>query len=459
MSTAGISFGGLASGLDTKAIISALTAIERRPIQQLETKKTSLNKQKSLFGDLGNLLAKLATAAKALNTTSSFLQMKVVSSDEDLLTATASNTATPGTHDIIVNSLARAQVNASAGAASPTASLGGPASLQIDVDGNTHIIAVNSPSLTSVADAINAQSIGVRADVVDTGNPANGGAERYQLVLRATKTGSEGAFTVSYDDGDAAFQNLVTSLATPLTSATNASISVNGIIIQRSTNSISDAIPGVTLDLRSADPGTTVQIVVSTDAEETSKKVQAFVDAYNGVVDFMAAQNVVDTEGKSSSPLFGDSLLRSARSNLRSIVGGMVGDTGNDAYQLLSQIGIKSDTAGKLTFESTKFAEALAADETAVAAIFTNPTTGLMGRMVDQLDVYTDSVDGLLKTRSDSFDRQVKDAQRRIDDSERRLVTFTQQLEKKYANLESLLGRLQSQGSSLSALNNLGQRS
>lgn len=452
MSTAGISFGGLASGLDTKAIISALTAIERRPISALETKKTGLNRQKSLFGDLGSLLEKLSTAAKDLRTSNALLQMKATSSDEDILTASATTSAVPGSYEVEVTSLARAQVSASAGAASPTASLGGPASLQIDIGGNTHLIAVNSPTLDSIAAAINAEDTGVRADVVDTGNTVNGGAERYQLVLRSATTGSEGAFTVGYDDGDPAFLNLVNGI-TEKVAGTDTVLEIGGITVIRSGNSVSDAIPGVTLDLKSAEPGTTVQVTIATDAEETSKKVQAFVDAYNGVVDFMTAQNVVDAEGKASSPLFGDALLRSVRSNLRSIAGGIVSTSGNDAYQLLSQIGIKSDTQGKLTFDATKFGEALADDEGAVAAIFADPTGGLMGRMVDQIEVYTDSVDGLFKARSETFDRQVKDTQRRIDDSERRLVLYTQQLETKYANLETLLGRLQSQGSSLGSLN------
>ena len=212
MSSSGISFGGLASGLDTQAIISALTALERRPIAQLETKKTSLNRQKSLFGDLRGLLDTLNTKAKALQTATNFLQKKATSSDEDLLRVSASTSATAGTHEITVNSLARARVNASAGFASPTTGFGGPASLQLDVGGNTYFVAVTTPTLTSVADAINAQNIGVQAQVVDTGNTANGGTERYQLVLRATTAGAEGAFTVSYDDGDAAFQNLITGL-------------------------------------------------------------------------------------------------------------------------------------------------------------------------------------------------------------------------------------------------------
>ena len=121
MSSAGISFGGLASGLDTKAIISALVSIEERPIRALEAKKTSYTKQKSLFGDLKGLLDKLATAAKALKTTTEFLARKATSDDEDIVTATASSSAQPGTYKIKVTALAQAQVNRSAGSASPTA--------------------------------------------------------------------------------------------------------------------------------------------------------------------------------------------------------------------------------------------------------------------------------------------------------------------------------------------------
>ena len=93
MSTAGIRFGGLASGLDTKAIIQALVAIEERPIRALETKKAGYTKQKSLFGDLRGLLDKLTTAAKALKTTTDFLQRKASTDDEDIVTASASSSA------------------------------------------------------------------------------------------------------------------------------------------------------------------------------------------------------------------------------------------------------------------------------------------------------------------------------------------------------------------------------
>src|SRR5204862_596357 len=102
-----------------------------------------------------SLLDKLTTAARALKTTTVFLQMKAASDDETVLTASAASSATPGSYTVRVVSLAKAQVNSSTGSASATADLGGPASLQIDVGGNTHLISVDDPNLESIAAAIN----------------------------------------------------------------------------------------------------------------------------------------------------------------------------------------------------------------------------------------------------------------------------------------------------------------
>lgn len=463
MSSAGISFGGLASGLDTKAIISALVSIERRPITALETKKTGYTKQKSLFGDLDGLLEKLSAAAKKLKTSPDFLQRKATSDDEDILTASASSSATPGSYKIKVESLATSQINRSTGSSSATASFTATsAEFSIDVGGNSYQIAVpGTPTLQSIADAINAQEdlldFGVRAEVVDTGNTTTPTA-RYQLVVRSETTGPEGAFTLTPTDTGATtpFETLINQINGNKTAATQARVSVNGTSIYRSSNTISDLFPGVTLDLKSAaNPTKEVTVTVANDAEATKKQVQDFVDAYNKVVDFFAEQSALDAEGKAKGPLFGDSLLRSSRSTLRSILGGSVSGTGNQAYQLLSQIGITADTAGKLTLNTGKLETALADDEDAVAALFTHPTNGIAVRLMDQIEVYTDSVDGLIKSKQDSFDRQVKDTQSRITQAERRVTLYEQQLETKYANLESLLSRLQGQGSSVGNINSI----
>ncbi|MCA8976729.1 MAG: flagellar filament capping protein FliD [Planctomycetes bacterium] len=449
MSSAGISFGGLASGLDTRAIISALVSLEQRPIYQLEAKKTSYTKQKSLFGDLDGLLDKLSTAANALKTTGSFLSMGVASDNEDVLTAAATSSASPGTHDIEVISLARAKVSHTDGRATSTEPIGANSGeFTIEVNGVQRPIFVDTPTLESIAEAINAEGLDVRAEVVDTG----AAVDPFQLVVRSTDTGTAGAFTISGVIGDPEFEAIFTELATPVTNeqaAEDAQIKLNGITITRSTNSISGAIAGVTLDLKSINTPDTVTITIAPDSEEVSAKIRTFVDAYNEVVDFVQNQNALGEDGTAKSDLFGDSTLRSIRSSLRHIVGGIVTTSGNDAYQMLAQIGIKSDTNGKLEFTQSKFEEALATDEQAVAAIFTDPTNGLAKLLEDQIDIYTDSVDGLIKTRQEGYDRLVKQTNDRIDQAERRLEQYEKALEAKYANLESLLSRLQGQGSSV----------
>jgi len=452
MSSAGISFGGLASGLDTQAIISALVAVERRPISALETKKTNLNKQKTLFNDLKGLLDKLQTSAKSLKTTSDFLKMKVASDDEDLVTASATSTAAPGSHTIEVKQLAKAQIHSSSGSASSSSSLGSGGFI-IHVGGNDLVIEPSTNSLDSIAAEINNQASTVgaklRAEVVDTGGAAG---TRYQLVLRSTETGKENGFTITDVAGDTGYTAVINSLiAGERSPAQDAEVLVNGISVFRPTNSVSGAIAGVTLELKSApDPSKETTITVATDATETAKKVQEFVDAYNAIVDFAQNQNVLGEDNKAKNPLFGDITLRNIRTNLRNIAGSAVKTTGNQAYQLFSQIGIKADTQGKLTFTQSKLEEALSDDENAVAAVFTDPTNGIAKKFESQIELYTDSVDGLLKTRADGFDRQVKQTQSRIDQGNQRLEQYQKHLETKYANLESLLTRLQGQGSSVS---------
>lgn len=453
MSSAGISFGGLASGLDTKSIISALVAVERRPITQLETKKTTLNKQKSLYSDLGGLLDKLTTATKALKATTDFLKMKGTSDDENVLTVSAASNAAPGTHTLRVLQLAKAQINASSGSASATTGNGSWGEFTLTVGSTQVPITPTNTSLEGIAQAINTaasdQELGVRAEVVDTGGS---GSNRYQLVLRSQATGQANGFTISDVDGDAAFTTVLNSLASNSVSpAQDAQVRVNGIVVTRPTNNVTGAIAGVTIDLKAVpSPNKDVTVTISTDASETAKKVQDFVDAYNKVVDFVAEQNSLGADGKAKNPLFGDSTLRSLRSGLRSVLGSQVTTTGNQAFQMLAQIGIKSDTQGRLTFTQSKFEEALGTDEQAVARIFTDPTNGLGKRLEATLKQYTDSVDGLLKTRRDGFDRLVKQTQSRIDQAEKRLDLYQKQLETKYSNLETLLARLQSQGSGVS---------
>jgi flagellar hook-associated protein 2 len=453
MSSAGISFGGLGSGLDTSAIISALMAVERRPISALEAKKNSLNSAKNLFGDFKTLLSDLDTKAKALRTTTDFLAMKATSSNEDLLTVRAGTSATPGSYQIKVMALASSQVSVSNGRAAKDDPVFGDGTFFLNINGTDHPIDIGTgtgyaSTLEGIAQAIRDKDLDVTAEVIDTGQA---GAQRYQLALRSTTVGSAGAFSLTLDSGNAALDTLITEVnANQRAPGQDAHILYNGVDVYRSSNSVGDLIPGITLDLKAADTVNAVTVTVTTDAEETSKKVKDFVDAYNKVVDFVEKQNELGEQGKAKNPLFGDATLRTIRSSLRGIVGGSV-STGNAAISMLATVGIASDRAGKLTFNQSKFEEQLGVDEQAVAGLFSATDVGIASRVATQVEAYTSSVDGLIKTRQDGFDRLIKDAQRRIDQGEARLDKYELSLKQRFANLESQIARLQGQGTALSS--------
>src|SRR5690606_12869703 len=340
--------------------------------------------------------------------------------------------AQAGTWEVEVTALARAKVSASNGKADKDATGYGTGTLLLTVGQETRQVTVggSNNTLEGIAAAINGAGLGVQAQVLDTGGS---GSERYKLVVSSTKTGVENAFTLTFDEGDQALQDLVAELNAPgsanqVVAASDATFKVNGVQISRATNTIGDAIPGLTLDLKGvhAANGKT-RITVSTDASKTAEKVKTFVDAYNKIIDFVKEQNELDEEGKAKNPLFGDSTVRTVRSALRAILGGSV-DTGNEAYALLAQVGITADRDGRLTFEQGKLETARGDDENAAERRFTSANGGIAQRIYDQIDTFTDAVDGLFKARNDGFDRRIKDLDQRIDAAERRLEAYESQL-------------------------------
>ena len=446
MSSAGITF----PGLDTQGIITALLAVERRPITALEAKKSSYKTQKNLFGDLEELLDKLRDKANDLRKTKDFLDFAANVDTEEFLTATASQSAFKGTYEIGVTNLAVSQVNHSAGKADKDATTFGTGTLEITIDGASYFVEIDGTNntLQGIAGAINGAGINIQAQVLDTGS----GATPFQLIVSGTETGVDNSFTIALDTGTQEIQDLVDEVtANQVSTAEDAEFTINGIQVFRSGNTVTDAIQGVTLNLKGISTAVTTRLTISGDASGTADKLSDFVDAYNAIIDFAEAQRVGDDDGAATNPLFGDSMLRSIRSSLRNIVGSTF-DTGNVAYSLFVQIGIASDQEGRLTLNRGEFEEALETDEDAVRNLFTDSTNGIATRLYDQIDLYTDSVDGLIKTRLDGFDTLIKQTDNQIEQGERRLEGIELGLRNQFATLETLLAQLQGQGAALGPL-------
>jgi flagellar hook-associated protein 2 len=158
--------------------------------------------------------------------------------------------------------------------------------------------------------------------------------------------------------------------------AQDAVIKVGNSTIVKNSNTITDAIEGVTLNLASADPSSPVSLTISGNTSDAKASIKEFVDAYNTMADFLNTQLSYDPSAKTANPLLGDSTLLEIRSKIARIVTGSIPGLGTSSYTNLSQVGITSNSkTGKVTLDESKVAAALAANPDSVAKLFIGTAT------------------------------------------------------------------------------------
>jgi len=347
MSTVGINFGSATSGagFDVTSTVTAILADQQAIETPWKTQLTTLQAQDTVFTQLGTDLSTLTTSLQSLTDAEGVLAEKQgSSSDSNVIALTsASSTATAGSHTIVVNSLASTASSYSAEITNASDTLTGG----ITVNGNTlNVVAGTSDTLATFAAAINQSSLGVTASVI---TDANGS----RLSLVSNTSGAAGALTVS-----STLEDSTTSTAIGFTAAqagVNASITVDGLTINPSSNTVTGAIPGVTFQLLSAAPNENVQIEVTNDNTAIETAVQSFVTAYNAVIADINGQEKNDSSGN-PEPLFGNTTLSLIQTQLQSaLFGGAASGTINN----IAQLGLSVGDDGTLTFTSSTLDSAL----------------------------------------------------------------------------------------------------
>jgi flagellar hook-associated protein 2 len=221
---------------------------------------------------------------------------------------------------------------------------------------------------------------------------------------------------------------------------------VDTIPITSSSNIVSDAITGLTFTLHDADPGTTVAVSIATDEEAITEKIQAVVDAYNDLMDYVNAQS---DEG---AILRGNSTLRTVANRIQTLFTYPLGD-GEGDLSLMAQVGIRLTDDRRLEFDTTAFKEILGSDYADVRDLFvergTNLGKGYLIRVA--IDDLTDSVDGLFKISDDAFSRKLDNIDDTIVRYERSLETYESTLRRQFTAMESMVSALQAQGNYLAA--------
>ncbi|WP_248345108.1 flagellar filament capping protein FliD [Anaeromyxobacter paludicola] len=438
---------GLASGMDWSSIIDSMVQIESQPLTLLANKKSALNAQISKLGDLSSKLSDLESAAGALKT-GGVLGLTATTSSTSF-SATAGSGATAGRYSVEVNQLAQAAKARSQGFASGSAGVTG-GSLTLSVQGKAYdpITLTDGESLADVAYSINQLGAPVSAVVVndgtnsylslnnrDTGYPLTGAAAD-ALKWTESYTGSQGQAL-----GLASVQG-----------AQNAVVTVDKLKFTRQSNTISDALPGVTLNLTAQTPGTTDDLVLNNDATATQANLQKFVTAYNTVMGVLQsnldASDVTDRERN----LTGDSSVRMLQMQLQSLtstpVAGLVG------VRTLADLGIKTQKDGSLTIDTTTLQSALSINPGAANAIFADPVNGMAKKFSDLVDSYVAPGSGILTLDSQAKTDQVSSIDSQTTQMQVRIDAYRQTLQDQFTAMESIISGLKATSSFLTQQSN-----
>jgi flagellar hook-associated protein 2 len=348
------SVSGLSSGIDWQSMIDQIRTAEHKPIDLLTKQKGTYGDKLKAWQDLNTKLLSLKTAAEKLNTAEGFnLFTSSTSSSsgtnpKDLLSAAIGTAGGTGSFAIEVLQTATAQKIASQSFSSRSSAMGAGYAGTFQINGQAVTVA-DTDSLADVQTKINNLNNGAQATNV-TASIVSYSATDNRLILTSQKEGAAGIGlqTVGSPDLVAAFG------FTEIQAGKDAQLKVDGMSLTRSSNTITDLLSGITLNLKKAEPGTTITLSINRDLDSVSSLIKGFVDQYNQVRDFIQTQSTYKQgSGQSNGVLFGDSTLNSVKSDLvKNVINPVWGVSSQ--FSTLGMAGIKLDNQGKLSVnEST----------------------------------------------------------------------------------------------------------
>lgn len=448
------SISGVGSGIDFNTIRDAILASRSRPITQLQTKVGVYNSRIESLKQLNTNLASFTSAAQALTNRDLGTGRSASSGDSNVATASANSTAALGQIDLSVTRLATnlSQASRSFSSVNQTILAGGATSATFELrkggaaTGTAITIDSSNNTLAGLRDAINAANAGVTASIVDL----RGDGTEQQLVLNSKETGAAGRIELveTSSTGTAADLNL-RSLNPPDGdfAKLDAALTVNNLPITRSTNTVSDAVSGVTLTLKKT--GTTsVNVNAST---EISDKLRAFVNSYNAIQEFVAGQYKKDGKGRPTGALAGETTLQNAQRQLRESIGAASENNGG-TFKSLAEIGITAGEDGKLSLDSTVLSDKLKTNAEDVRALLFGKTStqkGIFQNVQAIAENLSNTTTGSIQTAINGYQSSIQNINDTITNRLEIINRMRETMTKQFAAADSAIGLLNSQSSSI----------
>jgi flagellar hook-associated protein 2 len=427
------------SMIDVNTLVSQLVAAERAPTDNRFNKiQTTTQAQISAFGQISSALSGLDSSLKRFDGEGALPGRKTTVAAEAGYTARASSQARLGNYAISVERLATAHKLQSAPLAAATQLGNGRITIQAGTGTPVNIdIPAGGGTLAQIGDAINRAMAdkGVSATVVH-------GDDGDVLTLAATTTGTAGKLTVTTSGGDGGLAALASSGGgmTEVSQALDAKVMIDGVSRTSSSNTLADALDGVSLTLTKAAPGTTFKLDVNNDSSTLKAQLLTFVSSYNTALTQMRTQSAAGANGKASGTLVGDSAPRSIMQSLRGTMASSYGE--------LSKLGFKTAVDGSLSLDGAKFDTAIANDPSAIDRLL--GTDGALGKSLrGAMKSYIGS-GSMLDSRTESLNKKLKDLGRQRDNYEVHIERVTAQYRAQFSALDAMVTRLQGTSNYLS---------
>jgi flagellar hook-associated protein 2 len=419
---------GLGQGIDVQQFVQYAVADQTAAITALQNQQTTLGSQTSELATITSDITSLGNAASALSDPLGALAAEAAtSSNSSVVNATATGTAATGSHTITVTSLATTS-SYYTNELSTSSSTITPGSFQIQVGSNAPVtVTVDSTNntLSQLAASINNQNAGVSASVIQDSNGN-------RLALVSNNSGAPGDITVSGNTTGLTFTKAVT--------GTNASLVVDGVPISSASNTVSNVISGVTLNLGSPSPNTPVTVNVSPDTTQATTAINNFVSAYNTVVGDINSQFNVASDGSGGGPLEADNSLSDVQNLLLNAISYSV--SGNGGIVNLASIGISLNNDGTLSVDNGALSSALSSNYSAVQNLLQNTTNGFAQNLTNVINTITDPASGILTLDAQNIQSSAQDLNQQISDLQAALTVQEQNLTTVYSNVNTTLQEL-----------------
>ena len=452
------------SQIDVQGLVAQLVSAERSTLGgQITRASSKVTTQISALGSLMGSMSSFRSALSSLKTVDVFSTRTATSGDTTKFTASASAKAVPGSYEVEVVKLAKAQQLSSTPFAGGSTTVVGTGTLTVSVGDKSFQVEITDANSTlgGVRDAINAAAgeVGISATLVQ-------GTTGSRLVLSSATTGTANKIVVAQTGGDGGLSQIAYSAAAPanytqLAPAQDAVIKIANAQTTSASNTVTEAIDGVTLTLlKETEADEPVTISVGYDNAAVTNRINTFVSAYNALAAQIGKLRSYSAATQAAGPMLGDSLLAGIESQMRHTLTEPVAGQ-SSGYQTLANIGITTQLDGSLAVDNTKLQQALNTNFAAVGKLF-GSETGIGARLFSQVDERLKS-GGAIDTRSKNLVDQQKSLTTRQEALDARMKVVEQSYLRQFTRLDTLLSKLQVTSSALSqqieSLQNLNKQS